>query len=80
MAEDEEEHSPAVRVSMCQGGPGARCAGVFLPVLMMVFPILIQTGPMFVEGSVASGDEEVEVPVGGASATVSCSEGRIRSS
>ena len=71
VAEDEEEHSPAVRVSMCQGGPGARCAGVAVPA--SVDDGISDTESMdsdpdradVLEGSVASGDEEVEVPVGG---------------
>ena len=55
VAEDEEESSTVVRVSMCQGGPGARCAGVPTPKVW----ILIQTGPMFLKGQ-----SQVEVPVG----------------
>ena len=54
-AEDEEESLPVVRVSMCQGDPGARCVGVPTPTMW----ILIQTGPMFLKGQ-----SQVEVPVG----------------
>ena len=65
VAEDEEEHSPAVRVSMCQGGPGEL---LFLPVLMMVFPtpkvwILIQTGPTFLSRQRGCRSGEMVAPV-----------------
>ena len=70
VAEDEEEHSLAVRVSMCQGGPGARCVGVAVPA--SVDDGISDTESMdsdpdradVLEGSVASGVEQVEVPVG----------------
>ena len=55
VAEDEEESSPVVRVSMCQGDFGARRVGVPTPKVW----ILIQTGPMFLKGQ-----SQVEVPVG----------------
>ena len=55
VAEDEEESSTVVRVSMCQGGPGARCAGVPTPKVW----ILIWAGPIFLKGQ-----SQVEVPVG----------------
>ena len=70
VAEDEEEHSPAVRVSMCQGGPGTRCAGVAVPASVddgFSDTESVDSDPDradVLEGSVASGDEEVEVPVG----------------
>ena len=70
VAEDEEEHSPAVRVSMCQGVPGTRCAGVAVPGSVddgLSDTESVDSDPDradVLEGSVASGDEEVEVPVG----------------
>ena len=66
----EEEHSPAVRVSMCQGGPGARCAGVAVPASVddgISDTESVDSDPVradVLEGSVASGDKEMEVPVG----------------
>ena len=70
MAEDEEEHSPAVRVSMCEGGPGTRCVGVAVPASVddgLSDTESVDSDPDradVLEGSVASGDEEVEVLVG----------------
>ena len=70
VAEDEEEHSPAVRVSMCEGGPGTRCVGVAVPASVddgFSDTESVDSDPDradVLEGSVASGDEEVEVPVG----------------
>ena len=81
VAEDEEECSPAVRVSMCQGGPGARCAGVAVPA--SIADGIPDTERVYsdpdradvLEGSLASGDEEVEVPVGDMVAPVRPSAG-----
>ena len=71
VAEDEEESSTVVRVSMCQGGPGARCAGV--PTTTSLDSDLGRTNVL--EGSVASGSPSWG---SGARATVSSFlEGKI---